>query len=459
MDRREDDHLVLRTSRLILKRGTLPSWAPRGVIKSTESWVLEETEVDVEPPRMSVLPAAGSDSPPLLDTYDGGKSQVKIESHANCASPPVPARQMRVWTRNLDHTNVLAVTEGLTLYEAAGHDPLDSRTSSSIPGRSEGQASSPSPSPAGQPASSKGESLTSPLLSFRTPLTIPTPTQGPMYTHTHMRTRGHVVSSLGFSLLRGRVEKFGVNRFRAHADTSRAGLVWAADGVLGLAGAHLLESGKYPSSAPTTSTTSALPPPSAAGTPSKISVPTHTPPERPEDLGGGRIATAVRRLAWRFRRPHVPSEEERQQQREDEEESETKWQTKLRAALRPPFLDGYPPTPLQRMRTWIWGEQGRVAQAREAEERIRWAYKARRWLGRSRDQPSGTLGEHLSPPKAREGGRGYMPLWSQRRRVPEGDEGDDDANRVDRRKTEADAEEEHEPLLGHDYRDGIPMPV
>ena len=36
----------LLTTRLILKKGALPRWAPRGIISRTETWVLEETEVD-----------------------------------------------------------------------------------------------------------------------------------------------------------------------------------------------------------------------------------------------------------------------------------------------------------------------------------------------------------------------------------------------------------------------------
>ncbi|KAF8634438.1 hypothetical protein AX15_000887 [Amanita polypyramis BW_CC] len=36
----------LLTTRLILKKGSLPRWAPKGIISRTESWVIEETEVD-----------------------------------------------------------------------------------------------------------------------------------------------------------------------------------------------------------------------------------------------------------------------------------------------------------------------------------------------------------------------------------------------------------------------------
>ncbi|KAF9270573.1 MSF1-domain-containing protein [Marasmius fiardii PR-910] len=36
----------LLTTRLILKKGQLPRWAPKGIISRTESWVIEESEVD-----------------------------------------------------------------------------------------------------------------------------------------------------------------------------------------------------------------------------------------------------------------------------------------------------------------------------------------------------------------------------------------------------------------------------
>ncbi|THH21003.1 hypothetical protein EW146_g468 [Bondarzewia mesenterica] len=38
----------LLTTRLILKRGALPRWAPRGIVSRAESWVIEESEVDPE---------------------------------------------------------------------------------------------------------------------------------------------------------------------------------------------------------------------------------------------------------------------------------------------------------------------------------------------------------------------------------------------------------------------------
>jgi len=64
---------VLRTTRLILKQGSLPRWAPRGILAKAESWILEESAVDAY-----------------------GKEVV-------CS------------TRNLDHVKVMRVREEITL--------------------------------------------------------------------------------------------------------------------------------------------------------------------------------------------------------------------------------------------------------------------------------------------------------------------------------------------------------
>lgn len=65
----------LVTTRLILKKGSLPRWAPQGIIKKAESWVIEETEVDPE------------------------------------------GRTVRCATRNLDHVKALRVEEHVTLQQ------------------------------------------------------------------------------------------------------------------------------------------------------------------------------------------------------------------------------------------------------------------------------------------------------------------------------------------------------
>ncbi|WAQ80708.1 hypothetical protein PtA15_1A46 [Puccinia triticina] len=38
---------ILRSIRLVLKRGTLPSWAPRGIVEKSETWVLEESTINI----------------------------------------------------------------------------------------------------------------------------------------------------------------------------------------------------------------------------------------------------------------------------------------------------------------------------------------------------------------------------------------------------------------------------
>jgi hypothetical protein len=46
VSREATEHGTVRTTRLILKRGALPRWAPRGMVQRAESWILEESEVD-----------------------------------------------------------------------------------------------------------------------------------------------------------------------------------------------------------------------------------------------------------------------------------------------------------------------------------------------------------------------------------------------------------------------------
>ncbi|CAE6515332.1 unnamed protein product [Rhizoctonia solani] len=64
----------LRTTRLILKRGNLPRWFPSGVVARSESWIIEESEVDT------------------------------FGRRVNCT------------TRNLEHTKALRVIEQVTLH-------------------------------------------------------------------------------------------------------------------------------------------------------------------------------------------------------------------------------------------------------------------------------------------------------------------------------------------------------
>jgi len=69
---------TLLTTRLILKRGALPKWAPRGIVSRAESWVIEESEVDVY------------------------------------------GREVRCRTKNLDHVKIMQVEETTELREVGG---------------------------------------------------------------------------------------------------------------------------------------------------------------------------------------------------------------------------------------------------------------------------------------------------------------------------------------------------
>lgn len=67
---------TLRTTRLILKRGALPAWFPKGLMQRAESWIVEESEVDVD------------------------------------------GKVLTCRTRNLDHVKVMEVIETTHLHEA-----------------------------------------------------------------------------------------------------------------------------------------------------------------------------------------------------------------------------------------------------------------------------------------------------------------------------------------------------
>lgn len=149
---------VLKTTRLILKRGTLPKWAPRGIIKNAESWVLEETEMDldIDPPSQHEERQVASSSGPGAEGF---------------------AREFKVWTRNLDHTHVMAVTERTTFREH-----LNGLGAAALKGEG---------------ANSGGFS------SYRSCFDI--------------------TSDIAF--FHNRIERFGLNRVVTHADTSRVGLL------------------------------------------------------------------------------------------------------------------------------------------------------------------------------------------------------------------------------------------
>lgn len=74
---------TLRTTRLLLKRGNVPKWLPRNIVGRSESWIVEQSEVDTL------------------------------------------GRVMRCETRNLDHVRILSVREAVELREGdAGYVSL-----------------------------------------------------------------------------------------------------------------------------------------------------------------------------------------------------------------------------------------------------------------------------------------------------------------------------------------------
>lgn len=159
---------VLHTSRILLKKGTLPRWAPKGLIKSAESWVLEVTEVDLETPRI-----------PMQTNVSFNANDVS--RNVNAEEQDRPARQMRTWTRNLDHTTVLAVAESLTFTE----DSLQKTEPGSAINRARNFSNVPR--------------------------------------STHCLTGAHITSDVG--VLWKRIEKFGLKRFMAHMETVSWGLL------------------------------------------------------------------------------------------------------------------------------------------------------------------------------------------------------------------------------------------
>ncbi|PWN31166.1 hypothetical protein BDZ90DRAFT_277561 [Jaminaea rosea] len=163
---------TLLTSRLLLKKGTLPRWAPRGLIKSAESWVLEVSEVELEGFQRGEGSASAS-----------GTTTGAVER----------GRQMRTWTHNLDHTTVLAVAEGLTFTEQLASSPP-------------------------RPPARKGSDVTSDVKGKGRAVDEET--------QTHCLTTAHITSDV--SVIWKRIEKFGLKRFMAHMDTSRQGLLYAA---------------------------------------------------------------------------------------------------------------------------------------------------------------------------------------------------------------------------------------
>ncbi|GJN87941.1 hypothetical protein Rhopal_000896-T1 [Rhodotorula paludigena] len=89
---------VLRTTRLILKRGKVPRWAPRVIQRIDTTWVLEETEIEVG-----------------LEAPDG-----TLEDGGLAGGP---RRELRTRSRNIDRTEFMEVFEW-QVFRQRGDDSL-----------------------------------------------------------------------------------------------------------------------------------------------------------------------------------------------------------------------------------------------------------------------------------------------------------------------------------------------
>ncbi|CBQ71739.1 conserved hypothetical protein [Sporisorium reilianum SRZ2] len=244
---------VLCTTRLILKRGNLPKWAPSGLMKNAESWVMEESEVELDllPPR--------SETTSQIDT---------AAEHVSAPTPPPTnlkgrtknGRAMRSWTRNLDHVTVLAVTEGLVFKERFGFMLPDSASG-----------------PDGAMSATH---------------------QAAWRSYCKTLTTAQIESQVSFGMLRRRIEKFGLARFVAHKDTSQQGIMWTRS-----------------------------------------------------QLGDDNLA---------------PSTNSGQDQGVLQRSSMSQKRFKLLESLRPPFLDGYPLGPWQKIKMWWYS--GHYSQIKELRD-------------------------------------------------------------------------------------------
>ncbi|EPQ26538.1 uncharacterized protein PFL1_05860 [Pseudozyma flocculosa PF-1] len=277
---------VLCTTRLILKRGNLPKWAPAGLIKNAESWVLEESEVELDlfPPRAG----ARKESESL-----GSKSLMGRTKNG---------RTMRSWSRNIDHTTVLAVSEGLAFKERFGFmAPND---------KDKGKGKEREQQPQQLDAAAAGASSDLGLRWRNFCKTI---------------TTAEIESHVGIGMLRRRIEKFGLDRFVAHKDTSQQGILWTRD---------------------------RLDPTFRASPQQQL-----TKDEQ-------------------FRRASIPEKK-----------------LKILESLRPPFLDGYPLGPLQKLRLWWWsGHYSQVKAIRDGYPIVSDDEEAKHADGLAGDGDSGGVG-------------------------------------------------------------------
>lgn len=95
---------VLRTTRLVLKRGKVPRWAPRVIQKIDTTWVLEESEIEmglVEPDGITPVREAAPSS-----------SQAAASGEGPTSVPPSGIkRELRTRSRNIDRTEFMEVFE------------------------------------------------------------------------------------------------------------------------------------------------------------------------------------------------------------------------------------------------------------------------------------------------------------------------------------------------------------
>ena len=271
---------VLCTTRLILKRGNLPKWAPSGLIKNAESWVMEESEVELDlfPPRAK--PATqGSEAALPASASSPAASSLKGRTKNG--------RAMRSWTRNLDHTTVLAVTEGLVFKERFGF---------MLPEEAE---------------QTKDTSSGTDKAVWRS--------------YCKTLTTAQIESQMNFGMLRRRIEKFGLARFVAHKDTSQQGIMWTRS-----------------------------------------------------QLGDGHVeqAGASSQGQGVLQRSSIPQK-----------------RIKLLESLRPPFLDGYPLGPWQKIKMWWYS--GHYSQVKE----LRDGYL----IERDEDEDEAAATQRSSPQRASDG--------------------------------------------------------
>lgn len=109
------DTNVLRTTRLVLKRGKVPRWAPQMIQKIDTTWVLEESEIEmglVEPDGKTPLRNPAGDAASLASSEAIPASASSISTAANEAAPESGVkRELRTRSRNIDRTEFMEVFE------------------------------------------------------------------------------------------------------------------------------------------------------------------------------------------------------------------------------------------------------------------------------------------------------------------------------------------------------------